>query len=87
MHWDAFEDPNINKNLLHNIFPWGYGGSKLCLKNKSKEGNNKKISKENHINIWKRRTDFSAFSFVGFLTVAVIIKIIVDVTHKEESKY
>ena len=78
---DTFEDPNLNKNLLHVIQPWGCGSKSCCSKNVSEESKSQKISKEKSIKIWKKRVDFSAFVYAGFLTALVVTKVVLDVMY------
>ena len=65
----AFEDPNLNKNLLHAILPWGWGGPKSRTPNDA-------VEKYTSTKIWKKKIDFSACFYFGFLTTLVIIKIL-----------
>ena len=30
LDWENFEDPNLNKNLIHTFIPWGCGKLKCC---------------------------------------------------------
>ena len=79
---ETFEDPNVNKNLLHVIHPWGCGSKSCCSKKVSEEETKpQKISKEKSIKIWRKRVDFSAFLYVGFLTALVITKTVLDVMY------
>ena len=83
---DTFEDPNLNKNILHVLFPWGYGGSNCCHKSNNGKNNSEKNDRENSRKIWKKRVDFGAFLYVGLLTALIITEISLDVTYRQKGK-
>ena len=62
-NWDIFEDPNVNKNLLHTVFPWGYGNLICSTKKTSKVNNNIKIPKDKCSDIWRKRTKWGSCKF------------------------
>ena len=78
---ETFEDPNVNKNLLHVIHPWGCGSKSCCSKNVSEENKSQKTSKEKSTKIWRKRVDFSAFLYTGFLAGLVNTKVVLDVMY------
>ena len=79
----SFHDPNLNKNLAHCILPWGWGSS--CCKKKSvtKKGSSE-LTKESVAKIWKRRVDFNAFLYVGFLSALVVTKVTLDLVYGDK---
>ena len=79
---DAFEDPNLNKNLLHVLLPWGYGRS--CQKSKERKKSSETIGNQKSRIIWKKRVDFGAFLYVGLLTAIIITEISLDVTYRQK---
>ena len=79
---DAFEDPNINKNLLHVLLPWGYGGT--CHKTKEWKKGSETIDRQKSRKIWKKRVDFGAFLYIGLLTAIIITEISLDVTYRQK---
>ena len=81
---DTFEDPNLNKNLLHVLFPWGYGGSNCCQKGDKVKKDCEIIDKQTSRKIWKKRVDFGAFLYVGLLASLIITKISLDVTYRQK---
>ena len=84
--WNNFEDPNLNKNLLHTVQPWGCGKSKCCSKKKKEEAITKKASvdKEKSKKIWRKRVDFSAFLYVAILTGLCVTKVALDIVYDDE---
>ena len=63
--WESFEDPNLNKNILHVIFPWGY-----TSKNDSTETNEKidtQLKMKHSINVWSKRVDVCSILYVLIL--------------------
>ena len=63
--WESFEDPNLNKNILHVIFPWGYRS-----KNDSTETNGKndtQLNMKHSINVWSKRVDVCSILYVLIL--------------------
>ena len=83
---DAFDDPNINKNLLHVLLPWGYGGSNCCHRSDEEKKDSDKIGRQNSRKIWKKRVDFGAFIYVGLITALIITEISLDVTYRQKGK-
>ena len=82
-NWEAFEDPNLEKNLLHTIQPWGWRSTNCC--SKRTEGKNSMMkTKAKSTKIWRRRTDFSAFLYVGILTALAVANVSLDVIHEDE---
>ena len=67
--WAVFEDPNLNKNLLHAILPWGWGSSKSSTTEDA-------VEKCTSTKIWTNKIDFSACFYFGSLITLVIIKIL-----------
>ena len=88
--WENFEDPNLDKNLLHSLIPWGCGKSKSCSK-KGKDktiAKSRKIDKQKSMKIWKKRVEFSALLYVTILTSLCVTKVVLDVLYdKGEGKY
>ena len=76
----SFHDPNLNKNLLHCILPWGWGSS-CCKKKSSTRKGSSELTKESVAKIWKRRVDFNAFLYVGFLSALTLTKVALDVVY------
>ena len=84
---NSFKDPNLSKNLFHSILPWGCGTSKCCRKNKEKDSESAiGVTVDCPRKIWRKRTDFSAFVYVGFLLALIITKIVLDVKHNGKGK-
>ena len=81
---DTFEDPNLDKNILHTILPWGCGSSSSCCKKTEGEKGVKPMNKKQSTKIWRKRVDFSAFLYIGFLTALCITKVALDVKYEEE---
>ena len=83
--WDNFEDPNLNKNLLHAVLPWGCGKSKCCSKkDRDKEITKRsKVEKEKSEKIWRNRVNFSALLYVGILSGLCITKVALDIVYGE----
>ena len=83
---EAFKDPNVKKNLLHVIHPWGCGSKSCYSKNVSEENKSQKTSKEKSTKIWRKRVDFSAFLYTGFLAALVITKVVLDVVYSGDGE-
>ena len=83
--WENFEDPNLSKNLLHTIIPWGCGKSKCCSKKTKDEilAKATKTDKQKSMNIWKRRVEFSTVLYVAILTTLCVTKVVLDVLYAE----
>ena len=83
--WENFEDPNLSKNLLHTLIPWGCGKSKCCSKKAKDEISTiaKKTDKQKSIKIWKRRVEFSSILYVVILTTLCVTKVVLDVLYAE----
>ena len=82
-NWEMFKDPNSNKSLLHVMIPCS-----CCCKTsrctKTKDGEiSKPVNKEKSMKIWRKRVDFSAFLYTGFLTALVVTKVALDITYGE----
>ena len=82
----GFNDPNIKKNLLHAIFPWGGGSSVCCNKLDGGRKNTKTVDKNKRTRIWRKRVDFCAFLYVGLLTALCVTKIALDVTYSVQGE-
>ena len=84
-NWDSFEDPNLNKNVLHSVQPWGCDKPKSCSKMNKKEGMTEKASvdKDKSEKIWRNRVNFSACFYVGILTSLCITKVILDIVYDD----
>ena len=78
---EIFEDPNISKNLLHTLLPWGFG---CCTKQEEKT--TQRLSTERRTKIWRKRVDFNAFLYVGFLLFLAIAKIPLDLHNSAVEK-
>ena len=63
-----FEDPNLNRNLLHTILPWG------CCNFKARTTNDD-LPKAAATKIWKNRTDFFACFYFGSMLLGIVSKI------------
>ena len=85
-NWETFEDPNLKKHILHVIQPWGCCTSSCCSKSVADDKRTEKISKEQSMNIWRKRVDFSVFLYSGFLAALICTKIGLDVTYLEGGK-
>jgi hypothetical protein len=81
---DSFEDPNLNKNLLHVLLPWGYGGSNCCYKSDEGKEDLEIIDRQKSRIIWKKRVDFGAFFYVGLITALIITEISLDTTYRQK---
>ena len=83
--WENFEDPNLSKNLLHALIPWGCGKSKCCSKTTKGKTSTKatKTDKQKSMKIWKRRVEFSAALYVVILTTLCVTKVVLDVLYVE----
>ena len=81
--WDNFEDPNLNKNLLHAVQPWGCGRSKCCSKKDKEEISTKKatIEKQKSMKKWKNRVNLSALLYLLILTGLCITKVTLDIVY------
>ena len=83
--WENFDDPNLAKNLLHCVNPWGCGKSRCCSK-KNKEKEDLKVAKsdkQKSMKTWRKRTDFSAFLYVAILTALCVTNVALDMTYTE----
>ena len=82
----TFEDPNLNRNILHTILPWGCGSSSCCLKKAEGGKGAKSLNNKNNSKIWRKRVDFNAFLYVGFLTALVFTKVALDIAYGKNDK-
>ena len=81
---DTFEDPNLQKNIFHTILPWGCGCNSCCCKKTEEETRDRQLyDKHKSTKIWRKRVDFNAFLYVGFLTALVVTKVALDLTYGE----
>ena len=83
--WENFDDPNLSKNLLHALIPWGCGKSKSCSK-KAKDktiAKTMKIDKQKSMKIWKKRVEFSTLLYVAILTALCVTNVTLDVLYDE----
>ena len=79
-HGVEFKDPNLLKNILHTLIPWGCGFQ--CCKTKQDETSaNQNCDEEKKLKIWKTRVDFNAFLYVGFLMCLTLIKLALDLSY------
>ena len=78
-HKDSFVDPNLDKNLWHTLLPWGCNSRKCCRETKIVEA--KKVKIPIQTKIWRRRVDFNAFLFVGFLCSLSATKLALDICY------
>ena len=64
-NWETFEDPNLNRSILHILIPWG------CCSKREQSGKDKmddeSLNKKNSIAIWKNRVDISATFYILIL--------------------
>ena len=76
--WEDFEDPNLSNNLLQTLQPWKCG--RTLFNSRGKEGtiSIRKPSKEESITIWRKRVDFNAFIYTGFLTALIVAQVVLD---------
>ena len=83
--WENFEDPNLSKNLLYALIPWGCCKSKCCSKKTKDKISTKatKIDKQKSMKIWKRRVEFSTVLYVAILTTLCVTKVVLDVLYAE----
>lgn len=85
---DSFEDPNLCKNLLHTLLPWGSQCKRrVCCLKKDLNGAVKKISTEERTIIWRRRVDFNALLYIGFLLGLTVTKAVLDVHYPQHGRY
>lgn len=64
-NWETFEDPNLNRNILHILIPWG-----CCSKTEhsgTDKMENEALKKEMSINIWRKHVDISATFYILIL--------------------
>ena len=85
-NWETFEDPNLKKNILHVMQPWGCCTRSCCSKSVDGGKRTEKISKEESMNIWRKRVDFSVFLYSGFLAALILTKVGLDMTYHEGGK-
>ena len=87
--WENFEDPNLDKHILHSLVPWGCGKSIVGSKNEEQEKliSPAKVDKEKATKIWRQRVDFSAFLYVGLLTTLCCIKVALDIIYDDDTDY
>ena len=76
--WDDFEDPNLSNNLLHTLQPWKCGRTLFSSKCKKDTISTRKPSKEESRTIWRKRVDFNAFIYSGFLTAIIVTQVVLD---------
>ena len=81
-HKDSFVDPNLDKNLVHTLLPWGCNSRKCCCGTQKMEAP-KKVETLSQTKIWRRRVDFNAFLFVGFLCALSATKLALDICYTE----
>ena len=82
-NWDKFEDPNINKTLFHVVLPCSCCSKSCCCTKKidAKDKTSKSVTKEKCVKIWRKRVDFSAFLYTGFLTALVVTQVALGITY------
>ena len=74
--WETFKDPNLNKNILHVIFPWGYRSN-----NDSNETNGKNdtpLNMKHSVNIWTKRVDVCSILYVLILVSLTVIQAVLE---------
>ena len=81
---DTFEDPNLGRNLLHTILPWSYSSTQWCCIKKKKE-TRLKPEGEKQAKVWRKRVDFNAFLYVGFLLTLTFTKLALDINFPERT--
>ena len=75
-NWETFEDPNLNRNILHILIPWGY-----C--NKIEQSGTDKIedeslNKKKSIKIWRSRVDISATFYILILVSLSVTQAVLE---------
>ena len=64
-NWESFKDPNLNKNILHVIFPWGYRSKDD--RTEANEKSDMQLNKEHSVNVWRKRVDVCSILYVLIL--------------------
>ena len=74
--WETFEDPNLNKNILHIIFPWGFRSNNDCTETNEKidAPSNMKFS----VNVWTKRVDVCSILYVFILVSLTVIQAVLE---------
>ena len=82
-NWEKFEDPNINKTLFHVVLPCSCCSKSCCCTKKrdDEKETSKTVTKEKCMKIWRKRVDFSAFLYTGFLTALVVTQVALGITY------
>ena len=75
-NWKTFEDPNINKNILHILIPWG------CFSKNEQSGTDKTddetLNKKESIRIWRNRVDISAAFYILILVSLSVTQAVLE---------
>ena len=74
--WKSFEDPNLNKNILHVIFPWGYRSTNDS--NKINEKNDTPLNMEYSVNVWSKRVDVCSIVYVLILVSLTVTQSVLE---------
>ena len=59
---EDFEDPNLNKNILHVIFPWGYRSKNDTTDTNGK--NDTRLNMKHSVNVWSKRVDACSVLYI-----------------------
>lgn len=81
--WEKFEDPNIDKSLLHVVLPCSCCTKICCCTNKidAHSETKKNVDKEQGKAIWRKRVDFAAFLYIGILTALCVTNATLDIQY------
>ena len=83
---EIFNDPDLSKNILHTLLPWGCCTSPCCSEKIQGVNGDNKTHETSSTQIWKRRVDFIAFVYVGFLTALITINVTLHMKYDDEGK-
>ena len=82
-NWEEFEDPHLNKSLLHVVLPSSCCTKSWCCTNKTDTHieTKKNVDKEQCKTIWRKRVDFAAFLYTGILTALCVTNVTLDIQY------
>ena len=63
--WESFKDPNLDKNILHVIFPWGYRSKDDW--SETNERSDTQLNMKHSVNVWSKRVDVCSSLYVLIL--------------------
>ena len=73
---ENFEDPNLNKNILHVIFPWGYSSKNDCSEINGK--NDTRLNMKNSVNVWSKRVDACSLFYILSLASLTVTQAVLE---------